>query len=75
MANRASRRIKRHAEGGAANTLFAAVLVSILIHALAITFIFFAKGKPERHKVVEIFNVTVAQLPGPKGGAAHRTKR
>ena len=68
MANRASRRIRRHAGGGAGNTLLTAVLVSILVHALAITAVFLVKGKPERPRVVEIYNVTVAELPGPKGG-------
>ena len=68
MANRASRRIKRHTSGGPGNLFLKAVLVSVLVHALAVTAIFFLKGRPERHKVVEIFNVTVASLPGPKGG-------
>jgi TonB family protein len=68
MGNRASRRIKRTFKTGSGNPLFSAVIVSVLIHALALTSVFLIKGGSEKPKVVEIFNVTLAAQPGPKGG-------
>ncbi|MGA2192893.1 MAG: energy transducer TonB [Nitrospirota bacterium] len=83
MDNRASRRIKggqrtartgagkgdESASEGLENQGFvAAVALSLFIHALVIGMILYIPAARRRPSTAEIFNVTLAPMPGPQGG-------